>query len=355
MAYPMNRTRIINTLFRISGVFLSLVFTVLVLLIANANPLEAFQSVFRGAVSTPVRIADVLVAFVPLIVTTCGLAITFTVGLWNIGIEGQITIGAIMATWALRLFQDSAVPPALIIIFGFLAAAVGGMVWSLLAGFLKLYGGVNEIFAGLGLNFIATALTIWLIFGPWKRPGVASMSGTVPFDKALGLPTLPGFRLSVWSLVLAALSVALVFLFLNNTKIGLRMKAVGKNPKAANLMGISSSRYFLLAFIMCGFFAGLTGAIQVIGVYNRLIPAISSGYGFLGLLVAMLVDYHVILAVPVSLLYAALNIGGIQLPIAMKIDSTLAGVMQSSLVLFYMIMEGARKKYLTAIERRENE
>jgi len=351
----MNRTKLINTLFRLAGILLSFVFTAVVLLIAKANPIEAFQLVLRGAVSTTVRIADVLVAFVPLIITTCGLAITFTVGLWNIGIEGQITVGAIMATWALRLLQDSSLSPAFIIILGFVAAVMGGMVWALLAGFLKLYGGVNEIFAGLGLNFIATALTIWLIFGPWKRPGVASMSGTVPFDKALGLPTLPGLRLSIWSLILAAFSITLVFIFLNNTKIGLRMKAVGKNPKAAILMGISSSRHLLLAFVMCGFFAGLTGAFQVIGVYNRLIPSISSGYGFLGLLVAMLVNYHVIWAVPVALLYAALNIGGIQLPIAMKIDSTLAGVMQSALVLFYIIMEGIRRKYLSMIERHEHE
>jgi len=351
----MKREWITNLLFRVGGILLSLIFTAVVLIMADAKPMEAFQNIFKGAVSTPVRIADVLVAFVPLIITTCGLAITFTVGLWNIGIEGQITLGAIMATWALRLFQDSAISPSLIIIFGFMAGMLGGMVWALLAGFLKLYGGVNEIFAGLGLNFIATAMTIWLIFGPWKRPGVASMSGTVPFDKVLGLPTIPGFRLSIWSLILAIISVALVFLLLNNTKIGLRMKAVGKNPKAAVLMGISSSRYLLLAFLMCGIFAGLTGAVQVIAVYNRLIPAISSGYGFLGLLVAMLVDYHVIWAVPVALLYAALNIGGIQLPIAMKIDSTLAGVMQSALVLFYMVMEGVRKKYLALTERRENE
>ncbi len=351
----MNRIKIVNTLFRLAGILLALIFTALVLMIAKADPMEAFRHIFMGAVSTQVKIADVLVAFVPLIITTCGLAITFTVGLWNIGIEGQITIGAIMATWALRLFQGSSLPPAAIIILGFVAGIFGGMVWALLAGFLKLYGGVNEIFAGLGLNFIATALTIWLIFGPWKRPGVGSMSGTVPFDTELWLPSLPGFRLSIWSLGLAALSVVLVYLLLKNTKIGLRMKAVGKNPKAAILMGISSSTHLLLAFVMCGFFAGLTGAIQVISVYNRLIPAISSGYGFLGLLVAMLVDYHVIWAVPVALLYAALNIGGIQLPIAMKIDSTLAGVMQSALVLFYMIMEGARKKYFAVRERQDHE
>jgi len=95
--------------------------------------------------------------------------------------------------------------------------------------------------------------------------------------------------------------------------------------------------------------------VQVLGVYHRLIPSISSGYGFLGLLVAMLVDYQIVWAVPVALLFAALNIGGIQLPIMMKIDSTLSGVMQSSLVLFFMLMDGVRKKILKKEEGQSNE
>ena len=355
MENQMNRIKMMNFAFRLAGIVLALLFTALVLLLAKANPLDAFRHIFLGAVSTPVKIADVLVAWVPLIITTCGLAVTFTVGLWNIGIEGQITIGAVMTTWALRLLQGTSLPSVGIILIGFLAGLIGGMIWALLAGLLKLYGGVNEIFAGLGLNFIATAVTLWLIFGPWKRPGVGSMSGTVPFETELWLPAIPGFRLSIWSLILAGVSVVLVFILLSNTKLGLRLKAVGKNPKAAVLMGISSSSHLLMAFLICGFFAGLTGALQVIGVYHRLIPSISSGYGFLGLLVAMLVDYHVVWAVPVALFYAALNIGGIQLPIEMKIDSTLAGVLQSALVLFYMIMDGFRRQMTAKSEGHKDE
>lgn len=346
---------IINFLFRISGVLAALIFTSLILLIANANPIDAFANIAMGAFSTTIKIADSLVAWVPLVLTACGLVITFTAGLWNIGIEGQITLGAIMTTWALRLLQDTGLPPILIIILGFLAGMAGGIIWALFAGVLKFYGGVSEIFAGLGLNFIATALSLWLIFGPWKRTGVASMSGTQPFDESLWLPTLSGFRLSIWSLLLALLSVFLVFILMKNTIVGLRLKAVGKNPKAAIQMGIPPSKYMLLAFILCGVFAGLTGAVQVLGVYHRLIPSISSGYGFLGLLVAMLVDYQVIWTVPVAFLFAALNIGGIQLPIMMKIDSTLSGVMQSALVLFFLMMEGVRKKLLNNEERQSDE
>ena len=351
----MKHEKLINTGFRIAGVLLAIGFAALVLVLAKANPIEAFVNIFKGAFSSDKKITDSLVIWVPLIITTCGLAITFTVGLWNIGIEGQITLGAISATWMIRLLQNSSVSPSFVIIAAILAGIAGGMVWALIAGILKFFGGVNEIFAGLGLNFIATALTIYLIFGPWKRPGVASMSGTVPFDEIYRLPNLPGLRLSPWSLILAILSVICVHVLLKHTTVGLRMKAVGKNPKAAKLLGISSSRHMLLAFLLCGLFAGLAGALQVTAVYYRLIPSISSGYGFMGLLVAMLVNYQVLWAIPVSFLFGALNIGGIQLPIEMKLDSTLSGVIQSALVLFYLIMEGVRKKLITKLGEKINE
>jgi general nucleoside transport system permease protein len=338
--------KLINTGFRLAGIILAIGFVAMVLVMAKANPFDAFGNILKGAFSSEKKIADSLVIWVPLIITTCGLVITFTVGLWNIGIEGQIALGAILATWAIRLLQDLRISPTFVITAAIIAGITGGMLWALIAGILKFFGGVSEIFAGLGLNFIATALTIYLIFGPWKRPGVASMSGTVPFDEAFRLPNFTGLRLSPWSLILALLSVAVVFLLLNNTIIGLRMKAVGKNPKAAKLMGISSPKYMLLAFLLCGLFAGLTGALQVTAVYYRLIPSISSGYGFMGLLVAMLVNYQVLWAVPVAFLFAVLNIGGIQLPIEMKLDSTLSGVIQSALVLFYLIMDGIRNKVL---------
>ena len=331
-------------LFRILSILFALGFTALVLMLAKANPLEAFGHIVKGAVSSRKKIADVFVVWVPLVIVASGLSITFLVGLWNIGVEGQITLGAIMSTLILRNLQPLDISPTISILLAALAGLAGGMAWALIAGILKIYGGVNEIFAGLGLNFIATGLSLWLIFGPWKRPGVGSMSGTEPFDVSLNLPTLIGYRLSGWALSAAILSIILVFLFLKTTRFGIQMKAVGSNPKAAALLGISSKKYYLFAFLLCGAFAGLAGWIQVVAVYHKLIPSISSGYGFLALLVSMLVNHDPLWSAPVALLFAAFNIGGIQLPIEMRIDSTLSGVLQSSLVFFFLFMEGVRKK-----------
>jgi len=329
---------------RIGAMLLALLFTTGILLIAGAPPLEAYRQIVIGSLGSVKKITDVLVAWAPLVLATSGLLLTFAAGLWNIGIEGQITLGAIFATGALRLTLESGLPPAVAIGAAILAGILGGGFWALLAGLLKAYGGVNEIFGGLGLNFVAVALNVWLIFGPWGRPGVASMSGTEPFPDSLSLPALAGLRLSPWAVLLAVAGFALVFFLLQGTYFGLRLKAVGKNPRAALLLGIPTTRYVLLAFVLCGGLAGAAGAVQVTAVYHRLIPAISSGYGYLGLMVAMLVNYQPTWMPVVAFFFAALNIGSIQLPIVLKLDSSLAGVLQGALVLFVLAVEGFRQR-----------
>jgi general nucleoside transport system permease protein len=326
------------------AVLLALLITMGILTLTGAPPLEAFKHILTGSLGSQKNFSNVLVAWVPLVLVSCGLLITFSAGLWNIGVEGQITLGAIFTTWALRLLQDSSLPPATILSLSLLAGMLGGALWAGLAGLLRTFGGVNEIFGGLGLNFVATSLTIWLIFGPWKRPGIGSMSGTQPFADALRLPMFVDSRLSPWSLLLAFLAILLVFLLLRGTYFGLKLKAVGMNRRAAALMGVPTWQYLMLSFLLCGALGGLAGWVQVAGVYHRLIPAISSGYGFMGLLVAMLVNYQIILAALVSLFFAAINIGSIQLPILLKLDSSLSGVLQGMLVLVVLLADGVRQR-----------
>jgi simple sugar transport system permease protein len=343
----MRDTRGNRLLFQIGAILFALIITSLVLFLAGAQPFAAYKYIALGAVGSWDVVTNVLVSWVPLLLATSGLLVTFTVGLWNIGIEGQITLGAIFTTWAMRLLQDSGWNPGIILAIAVLAGVLGGTLWALLAGALRTFGGVNEIFGGLGLNFVATALNIWLIFGPWKRPGVASMSGTLPFDRSLWMPIAAGSsRLTPATLVIAVVGIIAVYAMIEGTYFGLKLKAVGRNPKSAYILGIPTWQNMMASFAICGVFAGLAGAVQVTAVYHRLIPSISSGYGYLGLMVALLVGYRASLAAPVALFFAALNVGSIQLPIILKLDSSLAGVLQGTLVLFVILGHGVRARLL---------
>lgn len=336
----------VNVGFQAGALLLVFLITTLLLLAAGAPPLMAYWSILKGAFGSLDNIIAILISWSPLLLTTAGVLITFSAGLWNIGIEGQMAMGAIFTTGVMLQLQDTSLPPALIIILGILAGVLGGMIWAGLAGALRIFGGVNEIFGGLGLNFVATALTIYLVFGPWKRPGVASMSGTKPFERDLWLPTLPGTDLSLWALVISILVIVGVFFLLRGTHFGLRLKAVGKNPRAAFLMGIPTWQYSMFAFLLCGLLAGLAGAFQVVGLRHNLLPNISNGYGFLGLLVAMLINYQAVWAAPVAFFFAMLNTGSIQLQLVYKLDSSFSGVLQGLLVLLVLLGEGARQRFV---------
>ena len=307
-------------------------FTSLVMLIAGAPPFAAYYHIIKGSLGSWNKFSHVIKAWIPLTLCGCGLLFTFRIGLWNIGVEGQVMMGAVFTTALLRFGVESNAAVALLGI-SLLAGMLGGAVWALIAGFLKTRGGVNEIFAGLGLNFVAQGIILWLIFGPWRRPGVASMNGTETFPVSLWMPLLEAQRLSPVALVTVMVALVISGMLLRYTRVGLNLKAIGGNPNAAYLFGLKPGRFMLLAMIFAGGFAGLAGSLQVSGVYHRLIPAISSNYGYLALLVVMLSNYNIWLVPPVAFFFACLNVGSIQLPMVLQLDSSLSGVIQGALVL----------------------
>jgi general nucleoside transport system permease protein len=206
---------------------------------------------------------------------------------------------------------------------------------------------VNEIFGGLGMNFVAQGVNLWLIFGPWKRPGVASMSGTELFPPHFWLSTTAGMRLSPVGMGLTAAVLLCTVWILSRTHLGLALKGVGNNPKAAFLHGLKPNLYTLIAMGLAGGCAGFAGAFQVTGVYHRLIPAISSNYGYLALLVVMLANYRISPAPAIAFFFICLNVGAIQLPMVLKLDSSLSGIMQGAFVLAALLVYGWRKKKST--------
>jgi simple sugar transport system permease protein len=265
--------------------------------------------------------------------------VTFAAGLWNIGVEGQIILGAIGASLIAR---EVAAPPIVLVPLTLLLGAVFGILWALLCGVLKTRGRVNEIFGGLGLDFVATGLTLYLIIGPWARPGIASTSGTEPFPEDSWLPALADTRLSIPAVLLAALAVVAVWLLLRGTRTGLKLKAVGRNPHSAFLLGIPTDRYVLGAFAVCGALAGLAGAIQATGFHHKLVPSVSGGYGFLGILVVLLAGFRAAYVAPIAAFFAIVAVGSVSLTLRLDVDSALGGVLTGVLVLFALLGTGLR-------------
>ncbi len=331
-----------NLAWTLGPILLGLVLTTLALVAVGADPWRAYRVMWEGAFGNPIKVSNVILAWVPLLLASVGLLITFTAGLWNIGIEGQIVFGAIFTAWAARSLD---LPAPVLIPVLFLAGALGGALWALLAGVLKVYGRVHEIFGGLGLNFIATGTTLYLILGPWARTGIASTSGTELFRPAAWLPTLPGgMAVGPIEIIVALGSLAIVYFALRGTLWGLKLKAIGKNMRSAFWLGVPTNRYMLAAFALCGVFAGMAGTVQAIGVWHRLIPSVSGGYGYLGILVVLLSGFRAVGLPFVAFFFAAVTKGSVSLPLDMQLDSALGGVLQGIIVLLVVLSQGVRAR-----------
>ena len=323
----------------ITALALAFAFAVGMLWLVDAPPLEAMRLVVDGAFGSADRTSATLLAWVPLVLASAGLVVTFNAGLWNIGVEGQIILGAIFAAFVAREMPG---PTLAIIPVAVVAGIVGGAVWALFAGVLKTRFRVNEIFGGLGLDFVAAGLAIYLVIGPWKRTGVASTSGTDIFREEAFMPTVSAFG-TEWPLIpilLALISVVGVYFLMRGTLFGLRLKAVGQSPTSAFLLGIPTNRYLLGAFLIGGALAGIAGTVQVMAFHHKLVPAISGGYGFLGILVVLLAGFDARWIAPIALFFTMISAGGTQLDLRLGLDSAIGDVVQGQVVLFVLFGGG---------------
>jgi simple sugar transport system permease protein len=342
------RASVGKIVYALAPVLLTLLSATLILLLTGANPLTALGNLLGGAFESPRKLADIAVAIVPLLLCAAGMLITFAAGLWNIGVEGQMIAGALMCTWAVKSIQA---PAAILLPITVLAGMAGGALWGVLIGLLRTYGHINEIFAGLGLNFVGAALTNYLIFGPWKPPDGATMSGTDPFPAEAWMPVLGGSRASLVPMILALLAIMVVFFLLRDSYWGLRLKAIGLNAQSAQRMGINTTGNIILAFVGCGLMAGLAGAVQTTAVYHRLIPSISGGYGYLAQLVVLLSGLRAQVVPLVVFFFSAIQVASPRLELRLQLDSSIGGVLQSSTVLFFLLVRGFRQRLQVRKER----
>ncbi len=345
------RDGLVQVAFFIAPILISLAISALLILAVGRDPLEVARLTWEGAFRNSRSTAGVLNFFIVLTLASLGLVVTFRAGLWNIGIEGQITMGAIFASFIPMLFlQNDSLnaadyPAFLLLGGGVLLAMLGGTLWAALVGFLRIKLGINEIFGGVALNALANVLTIYLISGPWQPPIGGSAQGTQPFPPQTLYPQYSAdMPFSIFALGLVAVAFVAVVWF-NRTRWGLNLKAVGKNARSALLLGVRTERVSLSAFLVCGALAGIAGSYRVLFTFNSLRPLSSGGIGFLGLLVVLLVSVRALWVPVITFVFAAILSGSTRLRISLQLDSSLANVLQDTLVLLMLLGNGVRDTY----------
>ncbi len=328
--------------FALLPIIASLAITALLITLVGSDPRAVFERVFEGAFRNSTAFAGVVNFWIPLVLCSMGLVVTFTAGLWNIGVEGQMMVGAIFASWGAQFL---ALPAPLQVGAEIALAMAGGAVWASLAGLLKVRLGVHEIFGGVALNALANVWAIYLISGPWQPPEGGSAQATRPFPPDAVLPSISNaFPVSLLGLIIAFLAVVGVALALRGTRWGLQLKATGKNPRSALLLGVPTTQSALTALIVCGVLAGAAGSYRALFTYTSLRPLLTGGIGFLGLLVVLLVGVRAIWTPLVAFAFAVVLGGSTRLRVALQLDQSLAGVLQSTVVLMVLLANGLRRR-----------
>lgn len=328
--------------FALVPIVASLAVSALLVMAVGSDPIAVVEAVWSGAFRNSNSVAGVVNFWLPLTLCALGLVVTFTAGLWNIGVEGQMMMGAVFASWAA---QFVVLPSPLLIGFEILLAMLGGALWAGLVGVLKVRLGVHEIFGGVALNALANVLAIYLISGPWQPPEGGSAQATPPFPADANLPPISTeFPVSLVMILIVVAAFLFVVFALRGTRWGLQLKATGKNSRSALLLGVPTTQSAMTAFMVCGLLAGAAGSYRVLFTYNSLRPLASGGIGFLALLVVLLVSSRALWVPFITFAFAVILGGSTRLKVALQLDQSLAGVLQGVLVLFVLLSNGLRMR-----------
>jgi simple sugar transport system permease protein len=316
------------------------VFTVLAALAVSAvalvalgvNPIAAYTTMFVGTLTEPFGVVETLLRAVPLALAGLAVYLPLRAGLWNIGAEGQLFLGAIAGTW-IGVNVDA---PGFVLVPLLLAgAAVAGGFWGLIPGLLRARRGINEIIVTLMLSFVGIELANYLVRGP-MRGGQGNFPVSAEILEAAKLPAVGNLHIGV--LVALAATVA-VRLLMTRTATGYEIAVTGSNPDAAESAGIDTGWVYVVVLVVAGALAGMAGAIEIAGIQERLRPNFSPGYGFTAIPIALLGRRGAVRVAVASLFFAVLIVGGSSMEIAHEVPAALVEVIQALVILFLITAE----------------
>jgi simple sugar transport system permease protein len=312
---------------------------------------EGYGALFTGALGSPEKyaaafasgdidqiikafnpISESLLAATPLIFTGLAVALGFRSGLFNIGAEGQLYLGAVFATFV--GFSIHGLPLFIHLPLAIGAGFLGGALWGFIPGLLKARTGAHEVIVTIMLNYVSYQLVNWVLRQAWyQRPGRPDPVSPIVNPSAIIPPIIDGLRLH-WGFVLALLAAAFVSWLLYRSTLGFEFRAVGFNPSAAKYSGISISKTLVLTMAICGGLAGLAGATEILGVNKALTPGFSPGYGFDGIAIALLGGSSPLGVVLAAILFGVLRAGATPMQAATGIPIDLVVVIQALVIMF---------------------
>ena len=327
------------------GLAIALFVGTLLLLGAGHDPLKIYSRMFDASLGGPDAWSITLNRAIPLGLAGLAVAVAGSMGLWNIGAEGQIIAGAIAASWVARI--GGSWPGLLLILMMLVAAVAGGALLALGPAMARAKLGVNEIITTLMLNEVALRLVQWLIHGPWKDPDSFNFPLAPMLPDQARLPTL--FGRAHFGLLIAAAVIIVISVAVRYTAWGYELRIAGSSEATARYSGISLPKKVLAVLVLSGAIAGLAGGVELTGTTDRLTESISNGFGFAGIIVAALALMRPSGVAAVAILFGAVQIGGQSIQ-TLGVSSSVSTILQA-FILFGAIGAGVFSLYAIALEK----
>ena len=315
---------------RLGSILIALLLGSLVILITGNNPFTAYGTMISGALGKKTAIRQTVKIAVPLLGCALAIAPCFRMRFWNIGAEGQITAGAIAATYFALYWVDK-LPSVLLLIVMALAAALAGGIWGLIPAFFKAKWNTNETLFTLMMNYIIIGVVSWLQGGPWEgRPG----SQIIPqFDRAACLPKVFGVHCG-WIIVLVL--VVFIFIYMRYTKHGYEIAVIGDSINTARYAGMNVGRIMMRTMLLSGAISGIVGFIVVSGANGTLYNGVADGVGFTSITVAWLSQLNAFAMIVISMMLAVLSKGAETLQTQLSVPASISDII-TGLLLFCML------------------
>jgi ABC-type uncharacterized transport system permease subunit len=318
----------------LAAILAAMLFGGIFLLLRGKDPLAAYAMLFSRGLGTSYGITETLIRMAPLLIVSAGLVIALRAGVWNIGIDGQLMVGALFAGVAAAAVAGQVANPAMWVIAA-LAGMGGGLLWALVPGILRVRWGLNEIITTLMMNYVALNVTSWLVKGPVKDPDVVPPQ-TRLIPQEMRLPDMPGTGVHV-GLLVGLIAVGLVTILFRYTVLGFMLDVLGRNKQAAIHAGIPVNRLTLVALLASGALAGLAGANDILGVKGLFQGNWNPGYGFAAFALVYLARLNSIWIIPFAYFLSFLAIGGEMMARPLGIPTYFVEVLEGLMLLCFAV------------------